>query len=104
MGAKPMKTEPDLAASVGAKALSTVDALGSTVGSPASSSAKALATTLAGAGTLSFGGYTANDVAMIIGAVVAVVGLIVQWVYRHKEYRLKEREANARMAERGFYE
>lgn len=64
-------------------------------------SAKALAATMAGAGTLSFGGLTANDMAMVIGAVVAVLGLLVQWYYRHKEFKLRERETNARM---GLYE
>ena len=64
-------------------------------------SAKALAATMAGAGTLSWGGWTSNDIAMAVGAVVAVLGLVVQWYYRHKEYKLKKAEHDARM---GLYE
>lgn len=70
----------------------------------ASASGKAFVTTMAGAGTLSLGGLSANDIAMAVGAIVAVLGLLVQWYYRHKEYKLRERESNARMAERGFYD
>lgn len=69
---------------------------------PAASS-KALAVTMAGAGTISLGGYTANDIAVAIGAVVAVVGLFVQWYYRHQEYKLKKLETEARIAAQGFY-
>ncbi len=65
----------------------------------AASSTKALvAGTLPGGGILAFGGWTANDIAMAIGAVVAVVGLAVQWYYRHREFKLREREHHARMA------
>lgn len=69
---------------------------------PAASS-KALAVTMAGAASMTFGGYTANDLAMFIGAVVGVVGLIVQWYYRHQEYKLKKMETEARIASQGFY-
>lgn len=73
---------------------------------PAASAAstKALAATLTGAGTLSWGGYTANDIAMLVGAVVAVIGLLVQWYYRHQEHLMRRAEYEARMAERGFYD
>lgn len=80
---------------------------------PAASAAgtKALATTLTGAGALGWGGYTANDIAMFIGAVVAVVGLFLQWHYQRKrdkreqaEHQMRRLEHEARMAERGFYE
>lgn len=69
---------------------------------PAASS-KALAVTMAGAAGMSFGGYTANDLAMFVGAVVGVVGLMVQWYYRHQEYKLKKLETEARIAAQGFY-
>ena len=69
---------------------------------PAASS-KALAVTIAGASAMTFGGYTANDIAMFVGAVVGVVGLLVQWFYRHKEYKLKKLETEARIAAQGFY-
>lgn len=67
----------------------------------ASASTKALAVTLSGSAAAVGGGLTLNEVAIVIGAVVAVLGLVVQWYYRHKEYKLKERESNARM---GLYE
>jgi uncharacterized membrane protein len=58
----------------------------------ASASVKALIATVTGSGTLFWGGYTSNDIAMFIGAIVAVVGLAVQWYYRHAEYKLRQRE------------
>jgi hypothetical protein len=64
----------------------------------AAGSAKALSATLGGSGVLFFGGYTANDLAMLIGAVVAVLGLLVQWYYRHREHGMRKREHEARMA------
>lgn len=67
---------------------------------------KALAGTLGGAATLSWGGWTSNDIAMLTGAVVAVLGLLVQVHYKRKEHmlRLKEHdmlrlEHEARMSE-----
>lgn len=71
------------------------------VASAASASAKAAVITYSGAGLAFGGGWTANDMAMVVGAAVAVLGLLVQWYYRHKEYKLRERESNARM---GLYE
>lgn len=76
-----------------------LDAAADPASQGASASAKALTVTLAGAGTLSWGGYTANDVAMLTGAVVAVLGLIVQWYYRRDENKLKRREAELREEE-----
>lgn len=55
-------------------------------------SSKGLAVTMTGGGTLFFGGLTANELAMIIGMVVSVVGLVLQWYYRHKEYQMRRRE------------
>lgn len=76
------------------------------VAQSASASAKALTVTMAGAGTLGLGGLTANDMAMATGAVVAVLGLVVQWYYRRDENKLKcraaellEEEHRARMRE-----
>lgn len=87
---------------------------------PAASAAgsKALAATLAGGGMLSFGGLTANDIAIFIGAVVALAGLLLQWHFQRRrdrreqaEHRMRaaEHEAlmterEARIAERGFYD
>jgi hypothetical protein len=66
--------------------------------SAAAASSKALTATLGGGGVLFFGGWTANDLAMLIGAVVAVLGLLLQWYYRHREFRMRQREHGARMA------
>lgn len=48
--------------------------------------------TVAGAATLVYGGYTINDVAMAVGAFVAVIGLIVQIVSQAHSARVRERE------------
>lgn len=68
----------------------------------AAASTKALAATLGGGGAMLVGGMTANELAMITGAVVGVVGLAVQWYYRHQEYRMRRREHEARMAGQGL--
>lgn len=59
----------------------------------AAASSKAFVSALAGAGAATFGGLTANELAMAVGAFVAVAGFIVQWYYRRDENRLKRREA-----------
>lgn len=41
------------------------------------------------AGSFVFG-LTLNEIGVLIGIVVGVGGLIMQWYYRRKEYRLKE--------------
>lgn len=61
-------------------------------------SAKGLSAALGGGGTLVLGGLTANDLAVVLGAIVAVVGLGVQWYYRHQEFKLRQREHDARMS------
>lgn len=73
---------------------------------PAASAAgtKALATTLTGAGALGWGGYTANDIAMVVGALVAVLGLVIQTYFSLEAHKMRRREHEARMAERGFYD
>lgn len=68
----------------------------------AAASTKAMAATLSGAGGLFVGGLTANEFAMVTGAVVGVIGLAVQWYYRHQEYRMRRREHEARMAGHGL--
>lgn len=55
-------------------------------------SSKGLAITMTGGGTLFFGGLTTNELAMLSGMVVSVVGLALQWYYRHKEYQMRRRE------------
>ena len=61
-------------------------------------SGKGLTAALSGGGALILGGLTANDFAILLGAVAAVVGLAVQWYYRHQEFKLRRREHIANMA------
>lgn len=66
--------------------------------SAASTAGKA---SIGGGTVMVIGGLAVNEWAMIGGFIVGVLGLIVQWYYRHREFKLKERESNARM---GLYE
>ena len=45
------------------------------------------------------GWFLSNELAVLAGLVIGLVGLGVQWYYRHKEYKLREREHHARMSE-----
>jgi len=48
----------------------------------------------------SFGGwFLSNEFFGLFGCLVALAGLAVNWYYRHKEFRLKERESLARLSE-----
>jgi uncharacterized membrane protein len=52
-----------------------------------------------GGGTAAvFGGLTANDIAIFVGATVAILGLVVQWYYKRKADR-REIEADRRATE-----
>lgn len=52
--------------------------------------------TVAGAATLAWGGYTINDMAMAVGAVVAVLGFLVQVAAQLHSARVREREDKRR--------
>lgn len=53
-----------------------------------------------GASATAVGGwFLSNEFAVLAGLVIGLVGLGVQWYYRHKEYKLREREYHARMSE-----
>lgn len=53
-----------------------------------------------GASATAVGGwFLSNEFAVLAGLVIGVIGLGVQWYYRHKEYKLREREHMARMSE-----
>jgi len=41
------------------------------------------------------GSLTANDIAMITGAIVAVATFIINWIYKEKMYQLAKRQENA---------
>lgn len=64
----------------------------------ASASLKA---TVAGAGILSLGGLTANDVAIYGGLLLGLAGLLLQWYYQRRRDRRELAEHQARM---GLYE
>ncbi len=61
---------------------------------------------LAGGAALTWGGFTSNDIAMLGGLAVGVVGLIVQIVFKRREHKLRlaehemlKREHMTRMSE-----
>ena len=61
---------------------------------------------LAGGAALSWGGWTSNDIAMIGGLILGVIGLLVQVHYKRREHQLRvaehqmlRREHLARMSE-----
>lgn len=53
--------------------------------------------TVGGGVAASYGGITANDLLAYVGAVVAVLGLVVQWYYKRKDDHRKERLAQAQI-------
>ncbi len=54
--------------------------------------------TVAGGGTAVIGGLTANEIAAFTGALVAVLGLLVQWYYKRKDDRRKDELHRARLS------
>lgn len=69
-----------------------------TAGAAASTASKV---SLGASATAVGGWFLSNEFAVLAGLVIGVIGLGVQWYYRHKEYRLREREHFARMSEFG---
>jgi hypothetical protein len=54
--------------------------------------AKAAPAATYGGGSVAFiGGLTANEVAAVGGLVIGCIGLLVNWYYKHKHYKLAER-------------
>jgi MFS superfamily sulfate permease-like transporter len=49
-----------------------------------------------GAGGAAFFGLTLNEVGVLVGIVIAILGFLVNWYYKHKSFLLREAEANAR--------
>ncbi len=73
------------------------DALDATAaGTVAAAASKA---TYGGSAAAVGGWFLSNEFAVLAGLVIGLVGLGVQWYYRHKEYKLREREHFARMSE-----
>lgn len=58
--------------------------------------ANATKATVAGAATLMYGGYTLSDIAIAVGAIVAVIGLLVQIVSQFHSSVVREREDRRR--------
>jgi hypothetical protein len=55
--------------------------------------------TVAGGSTAVLGGLTANEIAAFTGALVAVIGLLVQWYYKRKDDRRKDELHRWRMSD-----
>ncbi len=66
----------------------TIEALGAT-GSK---------TIVTGAGLTSFGWITSNEFLGLVGAIVAVAGLVITWYYKREANRRHAREHELRMA------
>lgn len=49
--------------------------------------------TLGGAGTGVVGWLMENNVVGVIGVAVALAGFLVNWYYKHKHYKLAEKQA-----------
>lgn len=73
-------------------------------------SAHASKATYGGAGVTIFGGFALNDVAIVVGMLVGVIGLVIQWHYKRKavmaeiefhraEDQRRQEEHEARMQE-----
>jgi len=72
------------------------DAIDATAaGAAAAAASKA---TYGGSAAAVGGWFLSNEFAVLAGLVIGVVGLVVQWWYRHKEYKLREKEHYARMS------
>lgn len=46
-----------------------------------------------------FGSLTLNDFAVILGMFATILGLIITWVYRHLEYKLRKKNLETRCNE-----
>lgn len=55
-----------------------------------------------GGATAAYAGVTANDLLAYVGAVVAVLGLIVQWYYKRKDDRRRDELHRWRAESRNF--
>ena len=61
-------------------------------------SATASKATYGGSVTAVGGYFTSNEFAVAVGILIGVIGLAVQWYYRHREYKLRLKEHEHRMA------
>jgi hypothetical protein len=66
----------------------------------ASAAASAASKVTYGGSAAAMGGwFLSNEFAVLMGLVIGIAGFVVNWYYRHKEYKLKERESLARLSE-----
>ena len=72
--------------------------------SAASVATAAAKVTYAGSITLIGGWLVSSQAAAFFGLVLGVLGLAVQWWYRHHEYKMRLREHEANMRKAGGYD
>lgn len=60
--------------------------------------------TSGGAGATVVGVLSSSSFVAYAGLAIALAGFVVNWVYKRKHFKLAERESNARLADRGFYD
>lgn len=70
----------------------------------AAAASASLKATLAGAGALTLGGFTANDLAILGGLLLGVAGFVLQWWFQRRRDLREQAEHEARMAALGAYE
>lgn len=63
----------------------------------ATASAVASKATYTGAGMTIGGWFLSSEFAVLVGMLVGVAGLLVNWYYKHKQDRRLQREHDARM-------
>jgi len=51
--------------------------------------------------TIAIGGFTANEIAALIGALLALATFAVNWYYRHKTYQLEKAKLRHRIDSKG---
>lgn len=66
--------------------------------------ASASKATYTGAGMSITGWLLSNEFAVLFGLLLGLAGFLLNWYYKHKDDRRREREHAARMSERGYYD
>jgi hypothetical protein len=69
------------------------------IASAGASASAASKVTYGGSAAAMGGWFLSNEFAVLMGLVIGIAGFVVNWYYRHKEYKLKERESLLRMSE-----
>lgn len=66
--------------------------------------ASASKATYTGAGMSVTGWLLSNEFAVLFGLILGLAGFLLNWYYKAKDDRRREREHRALMSERGFYD